>query len=110
MGSAERWRVVPALGAGILQSGEKYVPSLQVLKELAVREKGRERERREILGIELSQMLVRNEDLNGALLQEVQTKEAILSRDVVRQVSEGPRALWSGTHRGSTGHDAINTG
>lgn len=64
-----------------------------------MREKGRERERREILGIELSQMLVRNEDLNGALLQEVQTKEAILSRDVVRQVSEGPPALWSGTHR-----------
>ena len=55
-------------------------------------------------------MLVRNEDLNGALLQEVQTKEALLSRDVVRQVSEGPRALWYGTHRGSTGHDAINTG
>lgn len=81
-----------------------------MLKELGDREKGREREGREILGLEPSRILVRNEDVNGALLQEVQTREAILSRDVVRQVSRGPRARWSGTHRGSTGHDAINMG
>lgn len=49
---------------------------------------------------------VREEDLNRASLTTVQPREAIWSRDVVRQVSEGPRfSLWSGFYRSITGHE-----